>query len=120
MSMKDAAREERIFMEAIVDANGPEEQAMGWYYYLDDKISFPFTAEYTATDKRTPLELGERIKAVRMSGEDYCQHDMYVDISWNGKTLAIPLAQLKSVDVDEDTGEAVDDWHYWVNQGYTF
>ena len=29
-------------MEAIVDANGPEEQAMGWYYYLEDKISFPF------------------------------------------------------------------------------
>ena len=27
---------------AIVDANGPEEQAMGWYYYLDDRIRFPF------------------------------------------------------------------------------
>jgi hypothetical protein len=29
---KDAAREERIIMEIVVDANGPEEQAMGWYY----------------------------------------------------------------------------------------
>ena len=28
-------REERIEMEIIVDAYGPEEQAMGWYYYLD-------------------------------------------------------------------------------------
>jgi hypothetical protein len=26
-------REERIAMEIIVDAYGPEEQAMGWYYY---------------------------------------------------------------------------------------
>jgi hypothetical protein len=57
MNEKDAAREERILMEAIADANGPEEQAMGWYYYLDDKISFPFTAECIVVNKRTPLEL---------------------------------------------------------------
>jgi hypothetical protein len=29
---KDEEREERIHMEIVVDANGPEEQAMGWYY----------------------------------------------------------------------------------------
>jgi len=122
MSGKDATRENRIFMEAVVDANSPEEQAMGWYYYLDDKIDFPFTAECIATDKRIPLELGERVTAVEMSGEDYCQHDMYVDISWKGKTLAVPLSRLKPVEVDEDenTVEAVGDWHYWVNRGYTF
>lgn len=31
---QDAEREERIMMEIVVDAYGPEEQAMGWYYYL--------------------------------------------------------------------------------------
>jgi hypothetical protein len=30
---KDSKREHRIAMEIIVDAYGPEEQAMGWYYY---------------------------------------------------------------------------------------
>ncbi len=39
---KDPEREDRIEMEAIVDAYGPEEQAMGWYYYLQDRIAFPF------------------------------------------------------------------------------
>jgi hypothetical protein len=29
---KDQEREERISNEVIVDAYGPEEQAMGWYY----------------------------------------------------------------------------------------
>ena len=29
---ENKAREERITMEIIVDAYGPEEQAMGWYY----------------------------------------------------------------------------------------
>ena len=55
MKEKDAAREERIHNEAIVDAYGPEEQAMGWYYYLDDKISFPFSALCITTDIATSL-----------------------------------------------------------------
>jgi hypothetical protein len=35
-------------------------------------------------------------------------------------TLAIPLAQLEGVDVDDQTKEAIEDWHYWVEQGYEF
>ena len=42
---KAPVREERIENEAIADANGPEEQVMGWYYYLDDKIRFPLQAK---------------------------------------------------------------------------
>jgi hypothetical protein len=37
----DEIREERIEMEIIVDAYNPEEQAMGWYYYLDNNLDFP-------------------------------------------------------------------------------
>jgi len=33
---KNAECENRISEEIIVDANGSEEQAMGWYYYLQD------------------------------------------------------------------------------------
>jgi len=120
MNGKDSEREERIFMEAVVDANGPEEQAMGWYYYLDDKISFPFTAECIAANKRSPLEVGERLTAMRMSGEDCCEHEMYVDISWKDKVLAVPLAQIKPVDADEDTVEAIGDWHYLEETGLYF
>ena len=32
----------RIRDEFIVDAYGPEEQAMGWYYYLEDRLQFFF------------------------------------------------------------------------------
>ena len=38
-------REGRIRNEAIVDANGPEEQAMGWYYYLENKLRFPLSGQ---------------------------------------------------------------------------
>ena len=39
---EDKTREERIIMEIIVDAHGPEERSMGWYYYLTDNLNFPF------------------------------------------------------------------------------
>jgi hypothetical protein len=107
-------------MEAIVDAHDSEEQAMGWYYYLEDKISFPFSAECIVADKRSPLELSERITVVQMSGEDKCEHEIYVDMPWKNKTLAIPLAQIKPLDADEDTVEAIADWHYWKKHGYEF
>jgi hypothetical protein len=41
---KNETREQRISMEAIVDAYGSNERAMGWYYYLDGKMKFPFKA----------------------------------------------------------------------------
>ena len=31
---RDEIREERISMEAVVDAYNEDERAMGWYYYL--------------------------------------------------------------------------------------
>ena len=49
-----------------------------------------------------------------------------MDVSWNDKLLAIPLAQIKPLfddegeDVDEDTAEAIGDWHYRKSQGYKF
>ena len=38
---RDPVREDRIHNEAIVDAYGPEEQATGWYYYLENKVRSP-------------------------------------------------------------------------------
>ena len=31
---------------------------------------------------------------------------------------SVPLRQLESIHVDEQTQQAIEDWHYWVNQGY--
>jgi Calcium binding len=34
--------------------------------------------------------------------------------------LAVPLSQLTAIDPDQSTREAIEDWHYWVAQGYCF
>ena len=116
---KNAERENRIEMEIIVDANGPEEQAMGWYYYLEEKLLFPFTATCIAERAISPLCKGDEVEIVRMAPEDECQHEMFVETRGERRTLAVPLSQLRpNADADKDTREAIEDWHYWVEQGY--
>jgi hypothetical protein len=41
---RDEAREQRIVMEAVLDAHDSNERAMGWHYYLDGKMNVPFKA----------------------------------------------------------------------------
>ena len=117
---RDEAREERIAFEAIVDAYGPEEQAMGWYYYLEDKINPPFKAKCIKKRAISPLVVAEEVEVVGMAPEDECVNEMFVMIKWQGRELGVPLTQLSGVDLDEKTQEAVEDWHYWVNMGYEF
>jgi hypothetical protein len=114
---RDPVREDRIHNEAIVDA-GPEEQALSWYYYLDNKIHFPFQAKYLAANVISPLRKGETVEVTRMAPDDACEHDMLVLVRWQGRKMAVPLSQLTAVDPDESTAEAIGDWHYWVAQGY--
>jgi hypothetical protein len=117
---KDRVREDRIHNEAIADANGREEQIMGWYYYLDDKIQFPFQARCIAAKVVSPLRKGETVEVQGMAPEDSCCAEMLVLIGWQGRTMAVPLVQLTGVGVQESTAEAIADWHYWVAQGYRF
>jgi len=117
---KDKVREERITMEVVVDANGPEEQAMGWYYYLADNLSVPFKARCITERHTSPLKVGEEVKVVEMASGDDCLHEMFVAVQWSGRTLAIPLSQITPVETDDKTQEVVEDWHYWVARGYEF
>ncbi len=53
-----------------------------------------------------------------MVAEDVFEHDMLVQIPWQGRNMAVPLSQLAGMDPDESTEEAIGDWHYWIAQGY--
>ena len=116
----DSVREQRILMEAVVDAYGPDERAMGWYYYLKGKLSFPFTARCTTRRAISPLRVKDEVEVIGMGPEEECGREMFVIIRWEKDGLAVPLSQLKVGDADQQTREAVEDWHYWVKQGYEF
>lgn len=118
---KDPKREHRISMEIIVDAYGSEEQAMGWHYYLADKLNFPFIGKCRIERIISPLQNDEEIEVVSMAPEEECYHEIFVKIRWKGRTFAVPLGQVKpNRQVNDETKEAIGDWHYWLSQGYEF
>jgi len=118
---QDSDREERIAMENIVDAYGPEEQAMGWYYYLEETLQFPFTAICNSKRAISPLLVKDAVSVIGMAPEEECEREMFVTIRWEKDGLAVPLSQLSPInETDAETKEAVEDWHYWVQMGYQF
>lgn len=119
---RDEVREDRITMEIVVDAHDEQERAMGWYYYLQDRIEFPFTATCIAKRAISPLRVKDEVEVIGMPGEDECEREMFVTIRWDNKEgLAVPLTQLKPFsNTDKTTKQAVEDWHYWVNMGYRY
>ena len=116
---RERERERRIALEIVVDAYDTHERAMGWYYYLEEQLKYPFMA--TCTNKRviSPLRVKDEVRVVGMPGEDECEHEMFVTIRWERDRLAVPLAQLRPISAtDKRTKQGVEDWHYWVKMGY--
>jgi hypothetical protein len=80
---QDEDREERITMEIVVDAYDSAEQAMGWYYYLENTMQFPFTAVCISKRRISPVKEDAKVKVVGMPPEDECEKEMFVEIEWN-------------------------------------
>jgi hypothetical protein len=111
-------REQRIQQEIVVDAHDADEQAMGWYCYLEEHLRFPFRAECIGQRTISPLRQGEQVEVVELAPADECGSEMFITVRWEKRTLAVPLAQLEPIQADKATQQAVGDWHYWVEQGY--
>jgi hypothetical protein len=117
---RSPAREARIQNEIVVDANSKSEQAMGWSAYLEDVLRFPFQARCFAVREVSPLKKSEEVTVLGLSTDRVCEHEIFVRVKWRDRVLAVPLRQLRGLHVDPKTREAIEDWHYWVDQGYEF
>lgn len=123
MPKPDQAREERITMEIVVDCYNETEVWSGWFCHLESTLTFPFKAECIRARRSSPLKVGERVTVTGMLDDDEATAalaEMQVEIEWQGRTLGVPLAQLRGVAVSEETAEAIADWSYWVAQGRQF
>ena len=88
---------------------------------IKDEAKSGARSSYRVTKRETsPLRKGETVTVLAMAAEAECEHEMFVRIRWQGRLFGVPLAQLKGKQVDARTRQAVDDWHYWVSQGYIF
>jgi len=117
---ENAERERRIDYEIVVDAYDEYERAAGWYCHLENQLTFPFKAKAIKASGISPLKDGEEVLVSGMANQDDCNGNMFVQVEWDGRKFGVSLEQLQPVNADEDTVEAVEDWHYWVGRGYGF
>lgn len=114
---RDAARRRRIEMEIVADAYNEAEVAMAWYNYLEEVLAFPFRAECSKYRGISPLVVGEQVDVIGLGPEEECGHEVFVSIDWEQRDLAVPLDQLTPLNANRRTTTAVEDWHYWAEQG---
>jgi hypothetical protein len=74
--------DERLSLEIIPDAHDSEEQALGWFSYLEEHLQFPFQAGCVAERPTSPLRLGEEVDVIGLPSEDVSEHEMFVNIRW--------------------------------------
>ena len=107
-------------MEIVVDAYDEDERAMGWYNYLEDKLDVPFRpgASRSGRSRRWRWATRSRWSACRRrtSASGRCSSRS----AGARAKLAVPLSQLEVIEADDETRQAVEDWHYWVAMGYEF
>jgi hypothetical protein len=112
----DEDREERITYEVLVDCYDEYEMRLGWYYYLEGKLEFPFEALWQSgkTSQQTVEVLG-------MAHEDDCTTDMLVVIKYQeGKLsdeLVVPLTEISLQGENSLREDAIADWLYWLDHG---
>ena len=117
---RDEEREHRIEMEIVVDCYDEYERASGWECCLGDSLNFPFKAKCIEELRVSPLKEGEVVSVLDLIPLEDGDEHFFVEIEWNNRTMGVPLHQLQGVDVDDETDQMIEDWKYWVAQGYGF
>jgi hypothetical protein len=114
-------RQDRIEDEVIVDCYDEYEMAMGWFYYLEDNLIFPFKAMVLENSEINGLKEGETVdvyELVNRSVEDVSMDDFIatVAIQKSEECYEIPLHFIRGVDCDRIMDNVIEDWRYWYEE----
>lgn len=105
-------REKRIETEVLLDTETDEERATAWYYYLDEKMTFPFQAT---------LEGDEEVEVISLAVEEDCLDEMKMEVrhsdSFGAESFTALVTDLEPLDADDESTEAMEDWQYWWERG---
>lgn len=115
---RDEAREQRI-ARLLSGAQDEYARISAWYGYLEEHVRFPFAA--TCRPGAAALGLPPEVEVIDLACVDDWEEEARVTLGGDKDGVDVPLAQLTpSEGSDEQTRQAVSDWHYWVERGYHF
>ena len=99
--------------------DGAPEVAADWYYYLEERLVFPFRARCGAALFPQPAHRGQDFEVIGLATEDACTNDMRVMMRIHGTKVIVPLVLLEVTEAFGETIEAVAQWKSWVRSGPT-
>jgi len=104
--------------EIIVDCYDEYEVTMGWFYYFQDNMSFPFKAKISAETGIDNLKIGDTVNVVELMNSSDEMISIYdfkatVGIEYGEHIYDVSLEQIKGIDCNQKTDEVIEVWHYW-------
>lgn len=103
--------EGRRIQQILSGVRGEMEELRAWERYLKENLTFPFEAEVSEYQEKTPLRQGDRVRVWEISTVD----DLYGVIiagRWEGESIDFPLCDLDVVGNDLN-GQIVSDYGVW-------
>lgn len=119
----DAAREERIEMEYVADADDSAEREVGWHCSLEDAFyggNVKVLCRCYRKRAMSPLAVGDEVEVFDIAPQEECRGDMFGFVMHNGKKLAVPLNQLQPLKGNNEAMTIIEDWNYWCIMDYAF
>jgi len=116
--MIDTNHQHRINYKILVNCYDAYEQGQSWTLYLLDNIACPFKAEYRGNSKLSikanqSMTVLELVNSVYASEEDLECFMAKVEVEIEDVLYEVPLEDLKIVDADIKTQQAVADWQFY-------
>jgi len=111
--LTDDEMQYKIDYEIIVDAYDEYEQSMGWFYFFEETLEFPFTA--TAQLKRR--DGTTESKRVKLTGlvskeEDFRDNDFNLEMEQGQYVRPIAYSALSDIRASDETLEAFEIWDF--------
>ncbi|CAN5813552.1 hypothetical protein BH20ACT11_BH20ACT11_04010 [soil metagenome] len=103
--------EGRRIQQVLSGVRGEMEELRAWEGYLKENLTFPFEAEVSEHQEKTPLRQGDRVRVWEISIVD----DLYGVIiagRWEGESIDFPLCDLDVVG-NGVNGQIVSDYGVW-------
>jgi len=106
--------QEIIDDEILVDCYDDDEVNMGWFYYMEGHLEFPFKArlDVKKRDGSTQLKSVEVLK-LASTAQNFAGEAFYVEVSYSEDIIETGLSKLCNIQASDETLEAIQIWKFW-------
>ncbi|TXK36898.1 hypothetical protein FVR03_16535 [Pontibacter qinzhouensis] len=105
----------KIDYEIIVDCYDETEVSMGWYYFFEENLEFPFKATVPLRKKDGSTEIKVvKVVALASDEEGITDNDFELEIENGEYLMDVSYSELTNIKASAQTREAFQIWDFWV------